>query len=197
MTSKKHKLDEESEYESLPKISKLNGPEEVTEELETCFDDDELIVYSPESDIYEHSSEERIDSKEIFLQYDTCYLTSLEISQCRECRLNTKDCSKYTCRFYQFRKIEKENGSCKVIGFLDIHADPSLADLDLWTVPDSRFKLNTESTNYLLTYIGTQFCEMIHEELKVSKQYLEKNDQVAWKRAVYLVRELCDVRKCN
>jgi lysine-specific demethylase 3 len=154
-----------------------------------------LIVYSPQSDIYEDvdsMSQDRLDSKEIFLQHDTCYFTSLEISQCRECKENSKDCNKYTCRFYQFRRIQKEDGKFEVTGFLDIHSDPSLADLDMWTVPDSRLKLSNESVNYILTYIGSQFCFMAQEELNVCKLY-KQNHQVAWKRAVYLVRELCDV----
>ena len=154
-----------------------------------------MIVYSPQSDIYEQDSEsqDRLDSKEIFLQHDSCNLTSLEISQCRECKENSKDCNKYTCRFYQFRRIQKENGKFEVIGFLDIHSDPSLADLDMWTVPDNRLKLSNESANYILTYIGSQFCFMAQEELNICKLY-KQNHQVAWKRAVYLVREMCDVR---
>lgn len=191
----KHKIDEDLQYDNskCPKI--VNIAEDITENYETCFDDDDLIVYSPQSDIYEHldTSQDRIDTKEVFLQHDTCYLTSLEISQCRECKENTKDCNKYTCRFYQFRKIERDNGKCRVVGFMDIHSDPSLADLDLWTVPDTRIKLSSESINYILTYIGSQFCAMAQEELKISKQCSGNSDQVAWKRAVYLVREMCDV----
>lgn len=116
----------------------------------------------------------------------------MDISQCRECQENTKDCNKYTCRFFQFRRVQKENGKFKATGFLDIHSDPSLADLDMWTMPDNRLKLSNESVNYILTYVGSQFCYMAKEELNVCKLY-KQNHQVAWKRAVYLVRELCDV----
>ena len=176
-------------------IEKEEKEEAITENYDTCFDDDDLIVYSPQSDIYEDSmSQDRLDSKlEVFLQHDTCYFTSLEISQCRECQENTKDCNKYTCRFYQFRRIQKEDGKFTVTGFLDIHSDPSILDLDMWTLPDSRLKLSNESINYILTYVGSQFCFMAQEELNVNKLY-KQNHQVAWKRAVYLVRELCDVR---
>ena len=97
------------------------------------FDEDELIVYSPEGSFEEFVDENEVEQVaeqeegETFLQRENCFITSTELPQCREC---TKDyeCDKYSCRFYEFRKIERGlNGDCKVVGFLDPHIDPSLS----------------------------------------------------------------------
>lgn len=116
--------------------------------------------------------------------------------QCRECNVaNPSESNKYTCRFFAFRKIEKEAGGvCRSIGFLDKHLDPTFDELDLWTVKNKNIDLSAESSNYILTFCASQFCEMAHEELNVWKSYDENEENiVAWKRSVFLVREMCDV----
>lgn len=97
--------------------------------------------------------------------------------------------NKYTCRFYEFRKIERNNGKCEVAGFLDSYIDPSIADLDLWTLRDGLLNIDAESADYILRCIATQFCELAELELKIGKD--QKN--IAWKRSVQQVREICDV----
>lgn len=140
------------------------------------------------------SDEDKLDTKEIFLQNDTCYNTSLMLPQCKECTSSKNDCNKYICRFYQFRKIEQDNGIHRVVGYLDKHIDTSLADIDIWTMPDNRIKLTIESRNYLLRCVASQFCEMVREENDLCKMYSKtKENLIIWKRAVFLVREMCDV----
>lgn len=96
------------------------------------FDEDDLIVYSPEGSFEEFVDENEVEPAQeeegqIFLQHENCFNTSIELPQCREC---TKDdeCDKYSCRFYEFRKIERNlKGGFKVVGFLDPHIDPTLS----------------------------------------------------------------------
>jgi hypothetical protein len=109
------------------------------------FNEDDLIVYSPgtdisESDLFDENISQSIEDAEeeanfsaqpevpasIFLQHENCCSTCKDLPQCREC---TKDdeCDKYACRFYEFRKIEKlPDGTFKVAGFLDPHINPIL-----------------------------------------------------------------------
>lgn len=110
----------------------LNNNQLLTENDEHfVFDDEELIVYSPEGSFEElfdenEEDEPEQDEVEIFLQRENCFLTSTQLPQCRECTKD-KNCDKYSCRFYEFRKIEKNfKGDCKIAGFLDPHIDPSL-----------------------------------------------------------------------
>lgn len=146
---------------------------------------DDIIAYSPEP---EDAPSETSDYKarDAFLQRDNCFSTSELLPQCYECEKDPMT-NKYYCRFYEFRKIERDNGVCKVVGFLDPHIDPTLEDLDLWNVPE--FNLENETTDYILGYIATQFCDMSKEEMKAGKQETE----IAWKRSVLEVREACDV----
>jgi hypothetical protein len=101
------------------------------------FDEDDLIVYSP-GEPYNDENFQDPEPMELFLQNENCHKTSLlsassdlpqenALPQCRECTKDT-DCDKYSCRFYEFRKIEKcQDGSFRVAGFLDPHIDPTLA----------------------------------------------------------------------
>lgn len=134
----------ESDGESDRK--KINLEREIENDDEICsfFNEEDLIVYSPGTDI---SESEYIDENnpqssveepenftqpevgepvELFLQNDNCFKTCKELPQCRECTKD-EDCDKYSCRFYEFRKIEKSSsGTFKVSGFLDPHINPSL-----------------------------------------------------------------------
>lgn len=83
-----------------------------------------------------------------------------------------------------------------VNGFLDPHLDPNDYDLKLWEQmsPDQEnLRLDTESIKYLLTYVATQFCELIEEERDANRQHLSEDQIIAWKRSVPGVREMCDV----
>lgn len=56
--------------------------------------------------------------------------------------------------------------------------------------------MDRESTNYILKFVASQFCEMALEELEVIKDYQEislNEPLIVWKRAVNQVREVCDV----
>lgn len=92
-------------------------------------------MYSPEGSYSEVIDDDVLDSEQdllhLFLQKENCFKTSPEVPQCRECAKDP-DCDKYSCRFYEFRKVEKNNSdkSFKVAGFLDPHLDPSLAGKD-------------------------------------------------------------------
>lgn len=123
-----------------------------------------------------------------FIQRENCMTTSETIPQCNECE---KDpiADKYTCRFFEFRKVERKNGKCSVAGFLDPDIDPSETDLDLWTSYESRLTTDRETADYILGCVASQFCELAEEELKVRSN----QRKIAWKRSVYLVREICDV----
>ena len=153
-------------------------------------------MYSPEGSIEENGEDEDvvIDYKafETFLQKDNCFATSTTLPQCYECE-NDPMTNKYTCRFYEFRKIERSNGKFKVAGFLDPHIDPSIEDLDLWTVAERQLEVNRETADYILVFVASQFCDMAKEELKISRYHNSESN--AWKRSVLLVREICDV--CN
>lgn len=124
-------MENESKKILLDPVS-LNNQQLMTENDEHyIFDEDELIVYSPEGSFEEFvdENEEVVEHEEgeTFLQRENCFITSTELPKCREC---TKDdeCDKYSCRFYEFRKIERNSkGECKVVGFLDPHLDPSLS----------------------------------------------------------------------
>lgn len=128
------------------------------------------------------------NSRETFIQNENCSTTSQNLPQCCEC---VKDplTNKYTCRFFEFRKIERDNDTFKAIGFLDPYIDPTVQDLDLWTEYEERLIVDRETADYILGYIASQFCEISERELKISKD----QSNVAWKRSVLQVREICDV----
>lgn len=66
--------------------------------------------------------------------------------------------------------------------------------MELWT--SSNNTIDKDSTNYILTFVASQFCDMVREELEVFKDYQEiclGEPQIVWKRAVTQVREICDV----
>lgn len=162
-------------------------------------------VYSPEPNEefrqFEVSSEEepqlasvpalpetKNTSRETFLQSDNCFNTSRSIKHCYEC-VDDPDTNKYSCRFFEFRKLERENKKHKVVGFLDPHIDPTAEDLALWTLADKSLEVDQQTTDYILTYIASDFCEMVDAEIEVSKN----SKPPAWKRSVLQVREMCDV----
>ena len=182
--------------ESLKMVQPINCNKHLTFFL---FSANDLISYSPEgSDVESHVSEgeeeppQQINGyrskSEIFLQNENCLITSPSIAQCHECE-NDPMTKNYLCRFFEYRKIERNNGKHRVAGFLDPHIDPTVADLDLWTVPDKKLHIDRESADYILRYIANDFCELAENELSVSK--CEAN--IAWKRSVLQVREICDV----
>lgn len=157
-----------------------------------------MISYSPEAgfdplDLEEehqsifHEEEPQSIFHEAFLQRENCFSTSQCIPPCQECEKNPMT-NKFCCRFYEFRKVERANGTVKAVGFLDPHIDPTVEDLDLWTMPQKP-PVDKEATDYILSHIATQFCEVSEKELQTS----QKHGIVVWKRSVHMVREICDV----
>ncbi|CRK91833.1 CLUMA_CG005455, isoform A [Clunio marinus] len=173
--------------------------DKILNETDPLNDLDDLISYSPEPNNFEleETSQNKISTQEIslesnstqnfFLQQENCFETSQILPQCIECK-EDPNASKYNCRFYEFRKIQRTNGDdLKVAGFLDPHCDPKDEDVNLWT--KSYYKVDKDSSDYILSFIASQFCEISETELKVKKS----QQQVAWKRSVLQVREICDV----
>lgn len=126
---------------------------------------------------------------ETSLQRENCFNTSQFISRCQECQRD-QETKPYLCRFNEFRKIELNDfDQHEVSGFLDPFIDPTLEDIKLWTEPEPWLQSDRESTDYILSYIASDFCELSENEQDMSKR--KKN--VAWKRSVLQVREMCDV----
>lgn len=156
---------------------------------------DDFICYSPDPALSseETSSQKEYKFRDLFLQKENCFSTAHYLPQCRECE-NDPMVSKYICRFYEFRKIERDNGTCKVAesGFLDGHLDPTREDIELWSKSDKKLETDSESTDYILNCIASQFCEMTDEEINIARN-LKSGEVISWKRSVLQVREMCDV----
>lgn len=149
----------------------------------------DIICYSPEADQeLSETKEEVIIIQDTFIQNENCFVTSQNLPQCCECEKNPMT-NKYSCRFHEFRKIERFNGAFKAVGFLDPYIDPTYHDLDLWTAYEERLVVDRETADYILGCVASQFCEISERELKVTKN----QSNVAWKRSVLKVREICDV----
>lgn len=151
-----------------------------------------MITSDHEQETEDLKVESEIVYGDVFIQKENCVTTSKFVAHCNECEKNPMT-DKYTCRFYEFRKIQfaiqDNTEKCIVAGFLDPDIDPSPEDLDLWTIYESRVTTDRQTADYILACVAAQFCELAAEELKVRKN--EK--QIAWKRSVHLVREICDV----
>lgn len=153
---------------------------------------EDIISYSPEDDDTRSSlptdTKEEYKVREVFIQKENCFMTHQSLPQCCECEKDPLT-NKFACRFFEFRKIERNNGFFKAVGFLDPFIDPTAQDLKLWTEYEERLITDRESADYILACIASQFCEMSQQELKISKN----ESTIAWKRSVQEVREICDV----
>ena len=130
-------------------------------------------------------------SRDTFIQRENCFGTAHDsdaLPHCCECEKDPMT-NKYSCRFFEFRKIERDNGMLKAIGFLDPYIDPNILDLSLWNDYEERLIIDRKTADYILGCVASQFCEMSERELKVRKN----QSNVAWKRSVLQVREVCDV----
>lgn len=80
----------------------------------------------------------------------------------------------------------------RVEGFLTPNKYDSEA-ISLW-LPLTRNVVGTDldTAKYILANIGDHFCQMVISE-KEAMSTIEPHRQVAWKRAVKGVREMCDV----
>ncbi|XP_072493032.1 lysine-specific demethylase 3A isoform X1 [Notamacropus eugenii] len=135
-------------------------------------------------------------SGEAFVQDGACAAITANLSKCRECRLDSyrkdKD-SPVFCRFFHFRRLQfNKHGVLRVEGFLT----PNKYDMEaigLW-LPLAKNVVGTDldTAKYILANIGDHFCQMVISE-KEAMSTIEPHRQVAWKRAVRGVREMCDV----
>ncbi|ELV10796.1 Lysine-specific demethylase 3A [Tupaia chinensis] len=139
-------------------------------------------------------------SGEAFVQDDSCVNIVAQLPKCRECRLDSlrkdkeqqKD-SPVFCRFFHFRRLQfNKHGVLRVEGFLTPNKYDSEA-IGLW-LPLTRNVVGTDldTAKYILANIGDHFCQMVISE-KEAMSTIEPHRQVAWKRAVKGVREMCDV----
>ncbi|KAL1768169.1 lysine-specific demethylase 3A [Sigmodon hispidus] len=139
-------------------------------------------------------------SGEAFVQDDSCVSITAQLPKCRECRLDSlrkdKDQQKDSpvfCRFFHFRRLQfNKHGVLRVEGFLTPNKYDSEA-IGLW-LPLTKNVVGTDldTAKYILANIGDHFCQMVISE-KEAMSTIEPHRQVAWKRAVKGVREMCDV----
>ncbi|PNI42663.1 KDM3A isoform 5 [Pan troglodytes] len=139
-------------------------------------------------------------SGEAFVQDDSCVNIVAQLPKCRECRLDSlrkdkeqqKD-SPVFCRFFHFRRLQfNKHGVLRVEGFLTPNKYDNEA-IGLWLpLTKNVVGIDLDTAKYILANIGDHFCQMVISE-KEAMSTIEPHRQVAWKRAVKGVREMCDV----
>ncbi|KAG8198328.1 hypothetical protein JTE90_021577 [Oedothorax gibbosus] len=136
---------------------------------------------------------------EPFLQDGGCSEVAPRLPKCRECRMTPHQRSKKMpnifCRFYAYRKLRYgKNGTILSAGF----SEPSDAledDLRLWLPPveSPPANIEVETSKFLLTHVGDQFCDLVEMEREAQKLHITSDGTVTWKKVVQGVREMCDV----
>uniref|UniRef100_A0A8C5P9R4 Lysine-specific demethylase n=1 Tax=Leptobrachium leishanense TaxID=445787 RepID=A0A8C5P9R4_9ANUR len=138
-------------------------------------------------------------SGDCFVQDGSCNNIAPHLHKCRECRLDRFGRSKEQrdaavfCRFFHFRRLHfNKHGILREGGFLT----PNKYDIEainLWLpLPSSVVGLDLDTAKYILANIGDHFCKLVVSEKEVMAS-IDPQKQVAWKRAVRGVREMCDV----
>ncbi|XP_063313701.1 lysine-specific demethylase 3A [Pelobates fuscus] len=138
-------------------------------------------------------------SGDCFVQDGSCHNIAPHLHKCRECRLDRFGRSKEQrdaavfCRFFHFRRLHfNKHGILREGGFLT----PNKFDIDainLWLpIPSNVVGLDLDTAKYILANIGDHFCKLVISEKEVMAT-IDPQKQVAWKRAVRGVREMCDV----
>ncbi|XP_015718116.1 lysine-specific demethylase 3A isoform X2 [Coturnix japonica] len=138
-------------------------------------------------------------SGEAFVQDGSCNNIAPHLHKCRECRLDSyrknkgeKDSTVF-CRFFHFRRLQfNKHGILREEGFLTPNKyDPEA--ISLWLpLAKNVVGLDLDTAKYILANIGDHFCQLVISEKEVMST-IEPHRQVAWKRAVRGVREMCDV----
>ncbi|XP_073198969.1 lysine-specific demethylase 3A isoform X3 [Lepidochelys kempii] len=138
-------------------------------------------------------------SGEAFVQDGSCNNIAPHLHKCRECRLDSyrknkeqKDSTVF-CRFFHFRRLRfNRHGLLREEGFLTPDKYDSEA-ISLWLpLAKNVVGLDLDTAKYILANIGDHFCRLVISEKEVMST-IEPHRQVAWKRAVRGVREMCDV----
>ncbi|KAM8940200.1 lysine-specific demethylase 3A isoform 2-T2 [Pelodytes ibericus] len=138
-------------------------------------------------------------SGDCFVQDGSCNNIAPHLHKCRECRLDRFGRSKEQrdsavfCRFFHFRRLHfNKHGILREGGFLT----PNKYDIEainLWLpISGNVVELDLDTAKYILANIGDHFCKLIISEKEVMAS-IDPQKQVAWKRAVRGVREMCDV----
>ncbi|XP_050803311.1 lysine-specific demethylase 3A isoform X2 [Gopherus flavomarginatus] len=138
-------------------------------------------------------------SGEAFVQDGSCNNIAPHLHKCRECRLDSyrknkeqKDSTVF-CRFFHFRRLRfNRHGLLREEGFLTPDKYETEA-ISLWLpLAKNVVGLDLDTAKYILANIGDHFCRLVISEKEVMST-IEPHRQVAWKRAVRGVREMCDV----
>nr|XP_033807917.1 lysine-specific demethylase 3A isoform X2 [Geotrypetes seraphini] len=136
---------------------------------------------------------------EAFVQDGPCNDIAPHLHKCRECRLDRYRRSKEQrdstvfCRFFHFRRLQfTRHGMLREEGFLTPNKYDSEA-ISLWLpLAKNVVGLDLDTAKYIVANIGDHFCQLVMAE-KEAMLSIEPHKQVAWKRAVRGVREMCDV----
>lgn len=135
---------------------------------------------------------------ESFLQYRPCFEIMPRVQKCRECRwVSAKGSSGICCRFYHFRRLKFSNSGFDLIGdgFSDPTNDPNSDELNIW-MPDPENPpalMDIRTSIYLLRKVGDQFCDVWKADNQAMEDNISTESQIAWKKIVPGVREMCDV----
>lgn len=145
------------------------------------------------TDSHQYENVQSLYKSRINTQDDNCFLSSSKLPQCHECAKNIMT-NKYTCRFFDFRKLQRDSnsGSVQVVGFLDPQEDPTDKDLKIWMINDEKLQVDEITRNYIVKFLVHVFCELSKAEKRVREEWKK---EIIWKRPVIQVREQCDV--CN
>uniref|UniRef100_A0A673K2Z9 Probable JmjC domain-containing histone demethylation protein 2C n=1 Tax=Sinocyclocheilus rhinocerous TaxID=307959 RepID=A0A673K2Z9_9TELE len=142
-------------------------------------------------------------TREAFLQDDSCAEFGPNVQKCRECRLDRSRKSQEPaispvfCRFYYFRRLSySKNGVIRVNGF-SVSAQTDEEAVTVWTGSSEdeedkkRRKMDHETSKSVLAFLGDKFCQLVKTE-DTAFSWVKKETQIMWKRAVRGVREMCD-----
>ncbi|XP_075712622.1 lysine-specific demethylase 3A [Rhinoderma darwinii] len=157
-------------------------------------------VTYPRSILLDPQKLKRIQSSgDCFVQDGSCNDIAPHLHKCRECRLDRFGRSKEQrdaavfCRFFHFRRLHfNKHGLLREGGFLTPNKYDAEA-INLWLpLVNSVVDLDLDTAKYILANIGDHFCKLVMSEKEVMAS-VDPQKQVAWKRAVRGVREMCDV----
>ncbi|CAJ0937866.1 unnamed protein product [Ranitomeya imitator] len=157
-------------------------------------------VTYPRSILLDPQKLKRLQSSgDCFVQDGSCNDIAPHLHKCRECRLDRFGRSKEQrdaavfCRFFHFRRLHfNKHGLLREGGFLTPNKYDAEA-INLWLpLIASVVDLDLDTAKYILANIGDHFCKLVMSEKEVMAS-VDPQKQVAWKRAVRGVREMCDV----
>ncbi|KAM4707877.1 lysine-specific demethylase 3A isoform 2-T2 [Discoglossus pictus] len=199
-----------SEEKSVPSPSSVKSEEEkkpnepiakptVQETYTRSPSKSETVTY-PRSILLDTQKLKRLQQTgDCFVQDGSCNDIAPHLHKCRECRLDRfgrckeqKDSAVF-CRFFHFRRLHfNKHGLLREAGFLTPNKYDAEA-INLW-LPLANYvvELDLDTAKYILANTGDHFCKLIMSEKEVMAS-IDPQKNVAWKRAVRGVREMCDV----